>query len=105
MELKGNIGNKGIAKGPVRKIFEEEDLAKVNAGDIIVLEQSTAAIIKVINKIAAVITDHGGLTTHAALLSREHNIPCIVGTQNATKMLKEGQEVLVNANIGLVTTL
>ena len=53
-------------------------------------------------KAAAIITDEGGITSHAAIVSREYGIPCIVGTENATKVLKDGDRVEVDAIKGLV---
>ena len=102
MQLKGTVGNKGHAKGVARIIRKESDLEKIAPGDILILEQGNVAIIKVIKKISGIITDHGGLTAHTALLAREHNLPCIVGAQTATREIKDGQEIELDAEIGIV---
>ena len=102
MQLKGTVGNEGRAKGLAKIVGQEADLDRVVSGDILVLEQGNAAIIKVAGKISGIITDHGGLTSHAALISREHNIPCIVGTQTATRDIKDGQLVELNAETGII---
>ncbi|MCL5774928.1 MAG: PEP-utilizing enzyme [Patescibacteria group bacterium] len=102
MQLKGTVGNKGYAKGVAKVIKQEADLEKVAQGDILVLEQGNAAIIKVVSKISGIITDHGGLTSHAALLAREHNLPCVIGAQTATRGIKDGQLVELNAETGII---
>jgi len=102
MQLKGTVGNKGHAKGLVKIVKEEADLAKINSGDILVLEQGNAAIIKVMDKISGIITDHGGLTSHTALIAREHNIPCVIGVQTATRDIKDGQMVELDAETGTI---
>lgn len=105
MQLQGTIGNKGICRGKVKIIKNTSDYLKIEPGDILVLEQGKAEIIQYINIIAGIITDHGGLTSHAALLAREHDIPCILGTQNATSILSNGQMVELNANLGTITII
>ena len=57
------------------------------------------------NRAIAIITDMGGITSHAAIISREFGIPCIVGTKNGTQLLKDGDKVLVDAENGKVTKI
>jgi len=102
MQLQGTVGNKGHAKGRAKIIQEESDLEKVAPGNILVIKEGNAAIIKVINKISGIITDHGGLTSHTALLAREHKLPCIIGTQTATRDIQDGQEIELTAENGII---
>ena len=78
---------------------------KVNKGDILVASMTTPDYIPAMKKAAAIITDEGGITCHAAIIAREFNIPCIIGTKNATKTLKDNNIIEVNANNGTITIL
>lgn len=102
MQLKGTVGNRGHAKGMAKTVRQEADLERIVPGDILVLEQGNTAIIKVAGKISGIITDHGGLTSHAALIAREHNIPCVIGAQTATRDIKDGQMVELDAETGII---
>ena len=102
MQLKGTVGNKGYVKGVAKVIQTESDLEKIRPGDILVIAQGNAAIIKVINKISGIITDHGGLTSHTALLAREHGLPCVIGTQTATIDIKDGQTIEMDSEKGII---
>lgn len=101
-KLKGTIANKGITKGRVRKVLTYNDFDKVQEGDILVATMTDPAFTPLVSKIRAIVTDEGGLSCHAAIISREFNIPCIVGTKMATKVLKDGDKVLVDATKGTV---
>lgn len=102
VEIKGNIANKGRIRGIVRIIHTEKDFSKMKKGDIIVAIMTRPEFTPILHKAAAIVTDEGSITCHAAVISREMNIPCIVGTQLATNVLKDGQLVEVNANDGVV---
>lgn len=104
-ELTGAIANKGLARGRVKLVDMPEDFKKVKKGDIIVAHMTRPEYFPILNLASAIITDEGGLTCHAAIVSREFKIPCIVGTQIATKVLKDGDIVEVDANEGLVRRL
>ena len=71
---------------------------KVKKGDILVAVMTRPDYLPAMKRAAAIVTDEGGVTCHAAILSRELGIPCIIGTKIATKVLKDGQLVEVNAN-------
>jgi phosphoenolpyruvate synthase/pyruvate phosphate dikinase len=113
-ELKGTAVSKGKAIGKVKLIitdsFEDFDgyLKKINdfkKGDIIVAETTTPEFTPAFKKASAIIAAQGGLMSHAAIVSREMVIPCIVGVYNATKILKDGDLVEVDANLGIVKIL
>lgn len=104
-ELKGTTANKGHAKGRTKIVLTKEDFLKVEKGDIIVASMTNALYVPIIGKCAAIITNEGGQTTHAAIISREMKKPCIVGTKIATKIFKDGDMVEVDANKGVVRKL
>jgi phosphohistidine swiveling domain-containing protein len=101
-EIKGFVASKGIAKGTVRVVFSEEDFHKVQKGDILVTSMTRPEFMPVLEKAAAFITNEGGITCHAAIVSREMKKPCIIGTKTATQVLKDGDMVEVDANTGVV---
>jgi pyruvate,water dikinase len=86
----------------VRIIHGLEDISKVGKGDILVTVMTSPDLVPTMSKSAAIITDTGGTTCHAAIVSREMGIPCIVATQTATKTLQDGQLVTVDAYKGLI---
>lgn len=104
-EIKGSIANRGKAIGIVRIVKELSDLPKVKKGDILVASMTLPQYIPAMEKAAAFITDEGGITSHAAIISRELGVPCIVGTKIATKTFKDGDKVEVNADKGTVTKI
>lgn len=101
-ELKGNIACKGIAKGKVKIILELKDLHKVKKGDILITTMTTPNMVPAMERCCAIVTDEGGLTCHAAIVARELGKPCIVGTKHATKIFKDNDLVIVDANKGIV---
>jgi phosphohistidine swiveling domain-containing protein len=102
-ELRGFPASPGIVKGKVRIVKDRTELEKVQKGDILVTRLTTPDFVTAMEKAAAIITDIGGVTSHAAIVSRELNKPCITGTKNATKTLKNGQIIEVDANKGIIT--
>lgn len=92
----------GIAKGRVRLILNKEQLKKFKEREILVAPMTTPDYIPAIKKAIAVVTDIGGITSHAAVISRELGKPCIIGTKVATKVLKDGDLIEVDATKGLV---
>lgn len=106
--IKGTIANKGIYKGRVmiiRTFFSDkiiEEIKKVKQGDVLVAETTGPEMMIACERAGAIVTDEGGLTSHAAIVSRELGIPCIVGAKIATKVFKDGDFVEVNANKGVV---
>ncbi|MBU4369325.1 hypothetical protein KKG58_01010 [Patescibacteria group bacterium] len=104
-EFKGIIAQKGLVTGPVKLVFSRDDYDKVNDGDILVASMTTPEMISTMKKAVAFITDEGGITCHAAIISREMKKPCIIGTKIATKVLKDGDLVDVDANKGIIKIL
>lgn len=104
-EIRGSTANKGKAIGTVKVIKELSEISKVEKGDILVASMTVPQYIPAMEKAAALVTDEGGITCHAAIVSRELDVPCIVGTGNATKLLKDGDMVEVDANQGTVRKL
>ncbi|MCK5062000.1 hypothetical protein KAR28_05660 [Candidatus Parcubacteria bacterium] len=98
--IKGNCANYGKTKGNVRIIKKYTDTIKIN--EILVTTMTTPEYVPLMKKASAFITDEGGITCHAAIIAREMNKPCIIGTKIATKVLRDGQLVEVDANKGTV---
>ena len=100
--IKGQVAVKGKARGVVRIIKRKDQLGVVSKGDIIVSPMTTPDFAPAMKKASAIITDEGGLTCHAAIVSREMKKPCIIGTKIATQVLKDGDLVEVDAEKGVV---
>ncbi|MGI0033360.1 MAG: phosphoenolpyruvate synthase, partial [Nitrososphaeraceae archaeon] len=100
--LKGIGASPGDVVGIVRIIHSKEEITRIENGEIIVTTMTSPDLVPAMSKSAAIITDLGGRTCHAAIVSRELGIPAIVGTQQATTILKDGQEVTVDAYNGIV---
>jgi pyruvate, water dikinase len=100
--LKGLAASPGIGIGVVRVVHSLEEAAKVQKGDILVTEMTSPDYVPAMSKSAGIVTDKGGQTSHAAIVSREMGIPCVVGTQQATKTLKDGQTITVDGTHGTV---
>jgi len=99
----GQIACKGYAKGIARIITTIDGKgANFNNGDILITINSNPNLMTLIKKAAAIIADEGGVASHASIISRELNIPCIIATKNATKIIKDGDYVEVDANEGVV---
>jgi phosphohistidine swiveling domain-containing protein len=101
-ELIGQTAFAGFARGQVKIINQPIDMHKMNPGDILVSVATTPSLVPAIKKAAAIVTDEGGLTCHASIVSRELEIPCVVGTKIATEVLKDGELVEVDADNGIV---
>ncbi|PIR76385.1 MAG: hypothetical protein COU32_02375 [Candidatus Magasanikbacteria bacterium CG10_big_fil_rev_8_21_14_0_10_42_10] len=104
-ELKGETGCLGYGKGPVKIIIRAEDMAKMNPGDVLVSIATDPDIVPAMKKACAIVTEQGGVTSHAAIVSRELGIPCVIGTKIATKIFKDGDIVEVDASKGIVKKL
>lgn len=98
----GTVANAGCARGRVKVFLVPENIAKMKKGDILVTPMTTPDFIPLMQISGAVVTDIGGLLSHAAIVSREMNVPCIIGTKIATKVLKDGDLVEVDADKGIV---
>jgi pyruvate, water dikinase len=98
--LKGAPASPGLVSGPVRIVDDISHLDKVKKGDIMVTDMTTPDFVPAMKRAAGIITNRGGLTSHAAIVSRELGVPCVVGTTTATKVLKDGMIVTLNGNAG-----
>jgi len=101
-EIKGICGQAGQARGKVRVIVKINDIIKMREGEILVTQNTTPIFVPAMKKAVAIVTDEGGITCHAAIVSRELGIPCVIGTKIATKVLKDGDRVEVEAAKGIV---
>ncbi len=104
-DVRGAVASKGFVEGIVRVIKNISESSKLNDGDILVTSMTTPDFVVVMKKAGAIVTDEGGLSCHAAIVSRELKKPCIIGTKIATKVLKDGDLVEVNANEGVVKVI
>lgn len=100
--IKGSVAMTGNVLGRVKIVFKQKDLEKVNEKDILVAPMTTPDHIIAMEKASAFVTDEGGIMCHAAIIAREFGKPCIVGTGNATKVLKDNDLVFVNGDTGIV---
>jgi len=100
--LEGLAASPGIAFGKIKIISDLKDLDKITKGDILVTGMTNPDMVVSMQKSAAIVTDEGGLTAHAAIVSREMGIPCVVGTQEATTKLKEGEIITVDGFHGKI---
>ncbi|OGN91027.1 MAG: phosphoenolpyruvate synthase, partial [Chloroflexi bacterium RBG_13_48_17] len=100
--LTGVAASPGIAVGPVKIVPVASQIDRVKNGDVLVAEMTTPDFVPAMKRASAIVTDRGGRTAHAAIVSRELGIPCVVGTEVATKTLKDGQEITVDGSIGEV---
>ncbi len=101
-EIKGNVAFAGITKGRVKIIRLIEDAKDLKSGDVLVASMTDPRYVPAMKRATAIVTDEGGITCHAAIVARELKIPCIVGTKFATKFLKDGDEVEVDADKGII---
>ena len=100
--LTGLAASPGIASGKVKIIEDLKDLHKIQQGDILVTKMTNPDMVVSMQKSAGIVTNEGGMTAHAAIVSREMGIPAIVGTRKATEVLKDGQEITVDGYEGKV---
>ncbi|MBS3079261.1 phosphoenolpyruvate synthase [Candidatus Pacearchaeota archaeon] len=107
-ELKGNVlltglgSSPGIGVGVVKIIYSMKDLNKIQKGDVLVTEMTNPDMVVAMERSVAIVTDEGGITAHASIVSRELGIPCVVGTETATKTLKDGMIITVDGTNGKV---
>ena len=98
--LVGAPASPGIGTGPVKVIFSPKEIDKIKHGDILVAPQTNPDYVPAMKKAAAIVTEKGGRTSHAAIVSRELGIPAVVGADKATKVLKNDQVISVNGQSG-----
>jgi pyruvate,water dikinase len=100
--LTGDKASPGIASGPAKIIKDISHIDEVHDGDILVAEMTTPDFVPAMKRAVAIVTDRGGRTAHAAIVSRELGIPCVVGTEHATATLNNGQIITVDGSHGKV---
>lgn len=100
--MRGIAASSGIVTGKARLVIRDEDLRKIDTGEIIVTRFTTPFFMPYLLDVSAVVTDIGGITSHAASVAREIGIPAVVGTRVATSTLENGQRVTVDGDKGVV---
>ncbi len=98
--LTGAPASPGIGVGPARIIFSPKEIGKVKTGDVLVATQTNPDYVPAMKKAVAIVTEKGGRTSHAAIVSRELGIPAVVGAEGVTKIVKEGEVITVNGASG-----
>ncbi|MBU0536663.1 MAG: hypothetical protein KKE20_06875 [Nanoarchaeota archaeon] len=101
--LKGKSAYPGKVKGTVRLILDPNRVGNFKKGDILVTGMTRPEYLPLMEKAGAVVTDAGGILCHAAIVARELKIPTVIGTEKATKVFKDGDKVLVDADKGIIT--
>ncbi len=104
-EIKGQVGNRGKYTGTARIIMNTHDFSKMQSGDVLVSTMTTPDFVVLMHKAGAIVTDIGGMLCHAAIVSREINKPCVIGTKFATQILKDDDLIEVDADKGVVKIL
>ncbi|MFZ2025036.1 MAG: phosphoenolpyruvate synthase [Microgenomates group bacterium] len=99
----GDPASPGIASGPVKILQSAKEIEKIRLGDILVAEQTNPDYVPAMKKAAAIVTERGGRTSHAAIVSRELGIPAVVGTEGIMKKAKDGMIVTVNGSTGIIS--
>ncbi|BFI74184.1 phosphoenolpyruvate synthase [Sulfurisphaera ohwakuensis] len=99
---KGLPASPGIAYGKARVILDVKEAKDFEKGDILVTKMTDPDWVPIMKIASAIVTDEGGMTSHAAIVSRELGIPAVVGTGNATKVIKDGEEITVDAIRGII---
>ncbi|MBI3093148.1 MAG: phosphoenolpyruvate synthase, partial [Candidatus Levybacteria bacterium] len=100
--LKGDPASPGIASGPARIVKSAKEIGNIRIGEVLVAPQTNPDYVPAMKKAAAIVTERGGRTSHAAIVSRELGIPAVVGANNATKVLKAGMVITVNGGEGKI---
>ncbi len=98
--LKGDAASPGLASGPVQILYSPKDLGKVHPGDVLVAQMTNPDFVPAMKKAVAIVTERGGRTSHAAIVSRELGIPAVVGTTGVLKTVKDGMVITVNGTNG-----
>ncbi|MFZ2189608.1 MAG: PEP-utilizing enzyme [Candidatus Magasanikiibacteriota bacterium] len=101
-EFKGTCAFPGFVNGVVRRIDDESEMDKFNDGEILVSTSTTPKLVPIMKKAGAIVTDSGGITSHATIVARELKVPCVIGTKIATRVLQDGDRVEVDATNGII---
>lgn len=102
MILKGLGASSGKVRGKIRIVSGANDVVKFQKNEVLVAKMTDPTMVIMMAKATAIVTDTGGITCHAAIVSREMGIPCVVATKNATQILKNEQEIIVDGDEGKI---
>jgi phosphohistidine swiveling domain-containing protein len=102
-ELKGRVACKGNYTGTAKVVLRTDDTQKMDKGDVLIASTTTPDWMYAIKLAGAIVTDEGGIISHAAIVSRELGIPCIIGTKSATTNIKDGDIVTIDTETGTIT--
>lgn len=100
--LRGQTAYPGRVVGIARVVLDQNDAHKLKPRDVLVTRMTTMELMPAVSRAAAVVTDEGGITCHAAIIARERRLPCIIGTKIATQVLQDGDRILVDATRGII---
>ncbi|MFH0885258.1 MAG: phosphoenolpyruvate synthase [Candidatus Micrarchaeota archaeon] len=100
--VKGLSASPGMGMGKVKIVRSAKEIKNMDRGDVLVTEMTTPDFVPGMKKASAIVTDTGGMTSHAAIVSRELGVPCVVGTGNATTVLKDGMDISVDGSHGII---
>ncbi len=100
--LTGASASPGMASGPVKIVYQASQIDKVEIGDVLVTEMTTPDFVPAMKRVVAIVTNRGGRTSHAAIVSRELGVPCVVGAEQATTTLTDGQIITVDGSRGKI---
>lgn len=102
-EIAGTPGSPGHASGPARVVHGPDDFARVQPGDVLVCRFTEPAWTALFGVVAAVVTETGGVLSHAAIVAREHGIPAVLAVRGATTSYRDGETVTVDGGAGRVS--
>ena len=103
--LFGIAASKGVYEGPARRVSGPSEFGRITKGDVLITESTTEAFNILLPLLGGIVTDNGGLLSHAAIVAREYGIPGVVGTREATERIADGEMVRVDGDAGEVTVL
>ena len=95
----------GIIRGKAKICMDKSDIGKIKKGDILVAQYTTPDFVPAMEKAVAIVADQGGLSSHAAIVSRELGVPCVIHTVNGTRIIKDNDLLEVDARKGIIKIL
>jgi phosphohistidine swiveling domain-containing protein len=100
--VKGFSANKGVVRGHAKIVLGVRDFGKFSAGDVLIASMTSVDYVPIMKQAAAFVTNEGGVTSHASIVAREMQKPCVIGTKIATQVFKDGDLIEVDADRGIV---
>jgi pyruvate,water dikinase len=100
--VRGLAASPGIYEGPARRVAGPAEFDRIAAGDVLVTESTSEAFNILLPLLGGIVTDRGGLLSHAALVAREYGIPSVVGTRRGTALIPDGRRIRVDGGAGRV---